>query len=91
MKNKYKKLSILIPAYNEQETVVALLEKVKSARIPLEKDIIVIDNNSQNRTNELVSDWINRNKDSGARLIVEKTPGKGATVRSGVKAAGAIF
>lgn len=88
MKNKYKKLSILIPAYNEQETILALLDKVKSARISLEKDIIVIDNNSQDRTNELVSDWINRNKDTSARLIIEKTPGKGAAIRSAVKAAG---
>ena len=42
-KNNYRKLSILIPAYNEQETIIALLNKVKSVNIPLEKDIIIID------------------------------------------------
>jgi len=35
----------------------------------------------------LMTDWIFRNKDVNAKLIVEKTPGKGAAVRSGIKAA----
>lgn len=87
MKNKYKKLSILIPAYNEQQTVVHLLDKVKSVPITLKKEIIVIDNNSQDRTKELVSDWITRNKDVCAKLIEEKIQGKGAAVQSGIKAA----
>jgi len=87
MKNNYKKLSILIPAYNEQETVIELLDKVKSVQTLLEKDIIVIDNNSKDNTNKLVSDWIFKNKDVSARLIVEKIPGKGAAVRAGIKVA----
>ena len=85
--NNYKKLSVLIPAYNEQATVVQLLDKVKSAATRLEKEIIVIDNNSQDNTNRLVSDWIVKNKDVSARLLVEKIPGKGAAIRSGLKAA----
>lgn len=80
-------MSILIPAYNEQETIVQLLEKVKSVKTLLEKDIIIIDNNSKDNTNKLVTDWIFKNKDVDARLIVEKIPGKGAAVRSGIKAA----
>ncbi len=80
-------MSILIPAYNEQETIVQLLEKVKSVKTLLEKDIIIIDNNSKDDTNKLVTDWIFKNKDVNARLIVEKMPGKGAAVRSGIKAA----
>lgn len=86
-KNNFEKLSILIPAYNEQKTIVQLLDKVKSVKIQLEKDVIVIDNNSKDNTNKLVSDWISSNGDVRARLIVEKTPGKGAAVRSGIKIA----
>lgn len=87
VKNNFRKLSILISAYNEQETIVALLDKVKSVKIPFEKDIIIIDNNSKDHTNRLVSDWICSNHDVTARLIVEKTPGKGAAVRSAIKVA----
>ena len=42
--NHFQKLSVLIPAYNEQETIIELLNKVKRVNIPLEKEIIVIDN-----------------------------------------------
>ena len=87
MPNNYKKLSILIPAYNEQETVIRLLDKIKSSETFLEKEIIIIDNNSRDNTNRLVSDWILKNKDISTRLLVEKTKGKGAAVRSGMKVA----
>lgn len=83
----YCKLSILIPAYNEQETVIRLLDKVKAAETCLQKEIIVIDNNSSDDTNRLVSDWISRNNDIRTKLLVEKVPGKGAAVRSGMKVA----
>ena len=85
--NSYKKLSVLIPAYNEQETVVRLLDKVKAAETLLEKEIIIIDNNSRDNTNRLVSEWILENKDVNARLLMEKIKGKGAAVRSGIKVA----
>ena len=87
MPNNYKKLSVLIPAYNEQETVIRLLDKIKSSETFLEKEIIFIDNNSRDNTNRFVSDWILKNKDISARLLVEKIKGKGAAVRSGMKVA----
>ncbi|KQC08906.1 MAG: hypothetical protein APR62_03790 [Smithella sp. SDB] len=85
--NNYKKLSILVPAYNEQKTVIRLLYKVKAVKTPLEKEIIVIDNNSNDNTNKLVSEWISENKDICAKLLKEKVRGKGAAVRSGMKVA----
>ena len=66
---------------------MSLLDKVKATSITLTKEIIVVDNNSRDRTKELVSDWIIKNKDVTAKLIVEKIPGKGAAVRSAIKAA----
>ena len=77
----------MIPAYNEQETIIGLLDKVKLVKIPLEKDIIVIDNDSKDNTHNLVAGWIAANMDVFARLIVEKNPGKGVAVRKGIKAA----
>ena len=38
------KLSIIIPAYNEQNTIISLLEKVNQVNMPdVDKEIIVID------------------------------------------------
>jgi len=83
----YKKLSILIPAYNEEKTVISLLDKVKSVSIPLEKEIIIINNNSSDNTETLVNAWIAGNLDEKTRLIIETIPGKGAAVRAGIKVA----
>jgi len=63
------------------------LDKVKRADIPLEKEILVIDNHSKDETHNLAAGWITANRDVSARLLVEKTPGKGAAVRTGIKAA----
>lgn len=87
IKKSCKKLSVLIPAYNEQKTIIRLLEKVRAVGIPLAKEIIIIDNNSNDGTNRLVSEWISNNRDMDAKLIVETVAGKGAAVRSGIQVA----
>lgn len=87
MHHHFRKLSVLIPAYNEQETIIELLDKVKRADIPLEKEILVIDNHSKDDTHKLVAGWIAAHPGASVRLLVEKTPGKGAAVRTGIKAA----
>ena len=74
----YKKLSIIIPAYNEERTIVALLDKVLRAQIPLEKEIIVVDNNSRDRTAALATSV------GGVRVIHENRQGKGAALRRGI-------
>ena len=51
------KLSVIIPAYNERQTIAACLEKVVSAIPEVEKEIIVIDDCSRDGTR----DWLERN------------------------------
>jgi glycosyltransferase involved in cell wall biosynthesis len=74
----FSKLSILVPAYNEEKTITALLEKVKAADAAgLEKEIIVIDNNSKDNTGAVAAA-------TGVRVVKELTPGKGAALKRGV-------
>ncbi|MDP2665653.1 MAG: glycosyltransferase family 2 protein [bacterium] len=81
----YKKLSIIIPAYNEEHTIVELLDKVLRAQIQLEKEVIVVDNNSSDATGVLAT------KVAGVRVIQESRRGKGAALKSGIaKATGDI-
>jgi len=77
------KLSILIPAYNEAKTIKKLIELVKKADIrDVEKEIIVIDDNSKDNTLDIVK------KIKGIKLIEhKKNIGKGAAVRNGIKQA----
>ena len=74
----YRTLSILIPAYNEAETIPELIRRVQAADVgALEKEIIVIDNNSTDETNALA-------QSTGVRVLTERTPGKGAALKRGI-------
>lgn len=77
-----KKLSIIIPAYNEEKTVAQIIEKVKQVDIsPLEKEIIVVDNNSKDHTFEIAKSI------EGIKVLQEKNKGKGAAVKRGFREA----
>ncbi|HQR32088.1 MAG TPA: glycosyltransferase family 2 protein [Blastocatellia bacterium] len=79
------KLSVIIPAYNEEQFIGALLEKVLAvdlSRFGLGKEIIVIDDCSKDRTAEIVQQF------SDVTLIRQSpNQGKGAAVRAGIAAA----
>ena len=84
---QYKKLSILIPACNEEKTILEILKKVAAVDIgPLEKEIIIIDNNSTDGTARLAA------SQHGVRVLMEKRPGKGAALKRGIgEAAGDLI
>ena len=49
------RLSIIIPAYNEEKTIIKILDKVNKVKIEgIEKEIIVVDDCSQDRTLDLL-------------------------------------
>jgi glycosyltransferase involved in cell wall biosynthesis len=75
-------LSILIPAYNEERTIVEILRQVVAVDLgEIQKEVIVIDNNSKDSTAALA------NTVAGVRVLTEKTPGKGAALKRGIEAA----
>lgn len=78
-----KKFSVLIPVYNEDNTVLETIRRVQEVDVPgFEKEIIVIDDGSTDATRELLR------AASGIRLIEHRTNlGKGAAVKSGLAAA----
>lgn len=82
-------LSVIIPVFNEEKTIRFLLEKVDRVKIlGIKKEIIVIDDCSQDKTTQILSDL----KDIKFKYIRhEKNLGKGASVRDGIKAAKGEF
>lgn len=74
------KVTIIIPSYNEAETLPAIIKKVQAQKIPYEKEIIVIDDGSTDNTSKIAS------KLKNIRLITNrKNLGKGASIKKALK------
>ena len=78
------KLSVVIPCYNERQTIEALVEAVRAAPVK-EIEIIVVDDGSTDGTRELLKaqpqGWVNK------IVLQERNFGKGAALRAGFQAA----
>lgn len=76
-----KKISVLIPVYNEKDSLLELLKRVEAVDFGLEKEIILIDDFSTDGTKDLYSEI------SHKIIYHEKNMGKGAALRDGIKEA----
>jgi len=77
------KLSIIIPVYNEEKTIIEILDRVRKEEIPgVEKEIIVVDDGSTDSTRQKLK---NIKSNSFKIIFHEKNGGKGAAVRTGIQ------
>jgi len=77
------KLSVLMPVYNEERTIDQVLRLVSA--VPIEKEIIVVDDASVDGTREILEKWDGRD---GVRVILhEKNGGKGSAVATAIREA----
>ena len=78
------KLSVVIPCFNEVATIERLLEAVRASPHP-DKEIIVVDDGSSDGTREKISGPLRPLIDQ--LVMHEVNQGKGAALRSGIRAA----
>ena len=79
------KLSIIIPCYNERQTINAILQAVQQSPYP-DKEIIIVDDCSIDGTRNILKEIIEPG--NLARVIYhEQNQGKGAALRTGIKVA----
>lgn len=71
-----KLVSIVIPAYNEEENIVDCIQSIKNQSYKGPKEIIIVDNNSIDNTNALA-------QNEGVTVIIEKMPGVCAARQAG--------
>lgn len=81
------KVSVVIPVYNEEQTIRTIIEMVSAVQLPLQKEIIVVDDCSTDNTKEILEE-IKRSDNNDLNIIRhEKNRGKGAALRSGFASA----
>lgn len=80
-------LSIIVPVFNEQKTILPLLKELNTIKIArVKKEILLVDDGSTDGTPSLVNS--SKSKIQNLKVIThKKNKGKGAAVRSGLKAA----
>jgi glycosyltransferase involved in cell wall biosynthesis len=86
---KDPKLSILMPAYNEEATIAKIVEKIDKvdlAGIGVDRELIIVDDGSKDKTVEIVKHL--RAKYPYIRFIQHpKNKGKGGAIKTAIKAA----
>lgn len=90
MINTFKKLSIVIPAYNEGPTIHLILDKLKQVVLlnDIEKEIIIINDCSKDNTEDAIQNYIKNNPSLNIQYFKhEFNKGKGAALHTGIQKA----
>jgi glycosyltransferase involved in cell wall biosynthesis len=77
------KLSVIIPVYNERDTVELVLKRVEAA--PYEKEIILVDDASTDGTREILTRLASNNQDTVRLVFHQQNRGKGAAIRTAIE------
>ena len=74
------RVSFLIPVFNEASTIEELLRRV--TELPLDKQVIVVDDGSTDATPAILESW--RKRHDGVEVITRPHAGKGAAIRTAI-------
>ena len=80
-----KTLSIIIPAYNEKETIRRVIDSVMAVPMTLSRELIIVDDCSKDGTREILQEL---SPPAGATLKIlmhDRNQGKGAAIRTGLE------
>jgi glycosyltransferase involved in cell wall biosynthesis len=84
-----RRLSIVLPVYNEKTTIATTVERVLASASPLERELVIVDDSSRDGTRELLPDLVRRMQQAyGAHIelvLHDRNRGKGAALRTGFK------
>lgn len=86
-KMKINKLSIIIPAYNEERTIHLILNKIKAVKLlnDIKKEIIIINDCSKDDTKGAIERYICENQEMDIQYFEhEVNKGKGAAIHTGI-------
>ena len=77
------KLSIIVPCYNEQGTIKEILDKIQNLKLSVTKEIIIVDDNSNDGTEEILKNY---KKIQNIKILRHlKNEGKGSAIKTAKK------
>jgi glycosyltransferase involved in cell wall biosynthesis len=86
----FKKLSIVIPAYNEAKTIHLILNKIKEVQLvnDIQKELIIVNDCSSDNTIEVLDKYKAENPSMDIQVFSQpKNMGKGAALHKGIELA----
>lgn len=86
----FKKLSIIIPAYNEARTIHLILNKIKAVELAngIQKEVIIVNDCSTDNSEDIIKNYATENPELDIQFYNQpKNMGKGAALHRGIKEA----
>ena len=78
---EYKLLSVIVPVFNERNTVAEILRRMRRVELPVDREIVVVNDASSDGTDKVLGAL----EDSTVRVVTHpKNKGKGAAIRTGL-------
>ncbi|HEY5166102.1 MAG TPA: glycosyltransferase family 2 protein [Acidimicrobiia bacterium] len=79
--SRYRKLSVIVPVYNERNTVAEIVRQMRAVELPVAREIVIVDDGSDDGTRDVLSQLA----DSTVHVVLHPhNRGKGAAIRTGL-------
>ncbi len=90
-KKPLRRVSVVLPVYNESATIAATVERVLTSASPLDRELVIVDDFSTDGTRELLPQVVEQVRQSFGMpvelVLHDRNHGKGAALRSGFQRA----
>lgn len=82
--NRFRVLSVIVPVFNERNTVGEIIRRMRMVDMPLDLEVVVVDDGSTDGTDRILAAL----EDSTVKVVRHPTnQGKGAAIRTGMESA----
>ena len=79
--SRFTKLSVIVPVFDERNTVVEIVRRMRAVELPVELEIVIVDDGSSDGTRDVLRQLA----DSTVRVVMhDRNQGKGAAIRTGL-------